>query len=279
LNALVAGVVAGSSQEPVDPALPIWPVAVKVAPVWNLLNTPYSGQLLGLLGPLLSPLVQVVKSFTAVGAYFGAGDVAGAINELINIPTNTTNAFLNGAGYLDLTAIAAKILPDGFEVKSFGVNLGGLLNAVPTNGSFVNPDNPPTEWSGGVGFDGIATDLGLVKFQGLPNGLAGSVVGLGQFLGKELLVTPPAPGQAVAPTAAAAVAPKAAAAVEAPAIPAEPAAPAAPAEPATPAIPAVVEAPAAPEAPAVSEAPTHRGGGGNDKSDNGTHAKGHRGAA
>ena len=251
---------------------------VKAAPILNFLNTPWSGQALGLAGVLLSPVVQLVKSFTAVGEFFKSGDALGAINELINIPTKVTNAFLNGAGYLDLTSVVNSILP--LPVKSIGLNLGGLLNAMPLDGSLGVPNDPPTIYTGGTGFDSVATVVpvgaGFATFPGIPNGWAGSVVGLGQFLGQQLLVKPPLKSAATAPVAAAAVAPKAAAAVEAPA---EPATPAIPATDEAPAIPAVVEAPAAPEAPAVAATPSHRGGGGNDKSDNGSHAKGHRGAA
>ena len=286
----------------------IWDTAIKAETALNLLFTPYASQVLGWLGPLLSPPVQLVKSFTAVGAYFQAGDVLGAINELINIPANTTNAFLNGAGFLDLTGVLANFgiaIPDSptFAGTQIGVNLGGLLNAVPRNGSLVDPEDPPTQWFG-LGIDGASvlgpkgTFFGDNPVFGYRQGLFGAGTALGQFLGRELLVTPPLKATAaVAPTAAAAVAPKAAAAVEAPAVPATPAepatpaipaipatdetpaTPAVPAVPATPAIPAIVEAPVAPEAPAVAEAPTHRGGGGNDKSDNGSRAKGHRGAA
>jgi hypothetical protein len=166
----------------------------QIATFSDLLNTHFSGQLLGLLGTAASPFVQLVNSFTEIGQFFEAGDVIGAINELINIPANMTNAFLNGAGYLDLTAIAEQLLPiPPGTIQAIGVNLGGLLNAVPLNGSLVDPDNPPTEYSGGVGFDGLAVDLSGLQWGGLPIGWAGSVIGLGQFVSEQMLVTPPAP--------------------------------------------------------------------------------------
>ena len=217
------------------------------------------------------------------GEFIKNGDITGALNELINIPANTTNAFLNGAGVLDLTSIAKQLVPD-LPAESIGLQLGGLLNTVPINGTVGSEFFPPTEFSGGTGFDAVATKVSLgsvgVEFYGLRNGWAGSVVGLSQFLGEKMLVTPPA--DIVAPTAAAAVAPKAAAAaVVVPAVPATPATPAVPATdeaPATPAIPATPAVAEAPEAPAAADTPSHRGGG-HDKSDNGSPAKGHRGAA
>jgi hypothetical protein len=166
----------------------------QIAPVTNFLNNHYSGQVLGLLGTLLSPFVQLVESFTAVGEFFEAGDVIGAINELINIPANMTNAFLNGGGYLDLTAIAEQFLPvPPGSISYIGVNLGGLLNVVPVNGSLVDPEDPPTEYSGGTGYDGVAAKVGPLPFQGLPIGWVGSVIGLGQFVAEQMVVTPPAP--------------------------------------------------------------------------------------
>jgi hypothetical protein len=164
-------------------------------PITNFLNTPYSGQLVALIGTLISPFVQLVKSFTAIGEFFEAGDVIGAINELINIPANMTNASLNGAGFLDLTGIVSAIVPDS-PLTRVGVNLGGLLNVMPQNGGnqqggFV----PPTSWSGGVGIDSLAVgEPGDLDYaQGIPNGLLGANIGLGQFLADKLLITPPPP--------------------------------------------------------------------------------------
>lgn len=281
-------------------------LAEKAAPVLNFLNTPYSGQLIGLIGTMISPLVQLTRSFTAIGEYFKAGNVAAAINELINIPANTTNAFLNGGGYLDLTAIVTKIMP--LPVDSIGLNLGGLLTSTPLDGSLADPEtDPPTKWSGGAGLDGVATELGPVKFDGVPLGWSGAVVGLGQYLSKAMLVEPPTSAQAITPVTTV-VAPAAAASVAAPlqhqapvAAPVAPEAAAVIAE--APSAPVVSPAaPTASEAPIVSQAPApavvdepdatdapastgraHRAapGGGDHGGDNGARSgsRGHRGAA
>jgi hypothetical protein len=227
-----------------NPSSPTNPLSLEFfegfAPVWNFLNTPYSGQLVALVGTLISPIVQLTKSFTAIGEFFQAGDVIGAINELINIPANMTNAFLNGAGFLDLTGIAGSIFGDLPEGTTLGIRLGGLLNAMPQDGSLNDPDNPPTTWSGGTGFDGVALSLatppGLPSVEGIPNGLLGANIGLGQFLADKLLITPPPPPGAQ--TAAAAP-------VETPAVEVVADTPA----------PAPAEAPAPVEAPAPAEAP------------------------
>ena len=172
--------------------------------------TPYSGQLVGLIGPLFAPLVELTRSFTAVGQFFNEGDVIGAINELINIPANVTDGVLNGAGYLDLTGVVNAISPLPPEVKNIGLNLGGLVSPP------VPIDSAP-ELAGGVLFDSVAAGISYKVSQfprpdgtyinvddpGLPVSWVGSAIGLGQFLGEQMVVTPPpAPVQAVAPAAA-----------------------------------------------------------------------------
>jgi hypothetical protein len=217
----------------------------QLAPLLNFFATNYSGQLLGLLGPLLAPVVVLTRSFTAIGELFQEGDVIGAINELINIPANMTNGVLNGAGFLDLTGIITAIAPLPIEGAKIGLNVGGLLNSVPKDGSLVPDDpNPPTEYSGGIGLDSLAVDAKpLISSPGLPNGWAGSVVGLGQFLGEQLVVTPPAPPPPVAAEPAAA---KQAAPLDIPA-------PGATETPAEEFAPAVVDIPAEESAPTVAE--------------------------
>ena len=110
---------------------------------------------MGLLGPFIGSVAQLTISFTTVGEFFQQGDVIGAINELINIPANMTNAFLNGYGNFDLTPIAAGLLPP--EITKIGLNLGGWISPpVPTNGSLIAPLVTPTEFSGGTLFSAVS---------------------------------------------------------------------------------------------------------------------------
>lgn len=173
-------------------------LVVNASPVLNLINSHFSALFIGLLGTVLAPGIQLIRSFTAIGDFVKAGDVTAAINELINIPANVTNAVLNGAGYVDRTAAVGKLIPGGLPVDSIGVELGGLLSSIPYNGSTADPKNPPTRWSGGVAFDGVTTTTGATTLKGLKLGFLGSVVGMGQFLSDKVLVTPPQGGQAVA---------------------------------------------------------------------------------
>lgn len=190
--------------------------------------SPVSGELLGFAGPVISPLIQLTQSFTAIGTYFKAGDVPAALNELINIPANVTNAFLNGGKYLDLTAIAPKLgitLPP--EVTSIGLNMGGLLNVTPR--AYEPPTLPGSDvhpYGGGVAFDALDTELqqqtydlrgpdganATISDPGWPVGAIAPVIGLGQALGDAMLVSEQnlVPGAAAAPAAADAAAPVAA---------------------------------------------------------------------
>ena len=165
---------------------------------------------------------------------------------------NVTNAVLNGAGYLDLTGVANALAPLPPEVTSIGINLGGIISPpVPAEGTVAEP----TALNGGVAFDSVAADIAYrvppfgptvrVSDPGIPVSWLGSVIGLGQFLGDQMLVTPPATAQA---TLAAAAAPKALAAAEAPSVADTPGV----ADSAAPA--AVAKAPAVSKVPAVAKA-------------------------
>ncbi|WP_313673668.1 outer membrane porin GjpA [Mycolicibacterium sp.] len=180
-----------------------------IASLVNFTATPYSGQLVGLLGPLVAPLISISQSLKAASEFSMDGDSIGALNEIINIPANMANAVLNGPGYLDLTDIAEGLLPDA--IKTIGLNLGGLVSPpVAFEGESLDK---VTAVNGGVMFDALAfeaeTDalgpLVTVKSPGQPVSWFGAAIGLGQLLGEQMQVTPVYPVEptaAVAPAAA-----------------------------------------------------------------------------
>ncbi len=262
-------------------------VPPNLQPLLDLTTTYSSGQFFGLFSPFLAQSVQLVQSFTKIGTFFQNGDLAGAINELINIPANLTNAFLNGGQVLDLTGFVKDQLPP--QLTKVGIALGGLLTP------------------GGSVFG--ALDLGLKPFApkppevpvpGVPAGILTSSIDLGKQLGAAIYVDPNktvTPPAAAAPAAATAK-PAAAAAVSAPEAPAAvvDSTPAAPVVDSTPVAdeapaPAVVDLPAAVEAAAPQEvsapapaavdtpAQAHRGAGKSDSGNGGSGGRGHRGAA
>ena len=71
---------------------------------------------------MVGPALVLSQSITAIITKIKASDWGGAFNELLNIPANMTNAFLNGGPTLDLTSLIPKLgLPS--QVKTLGLAL------------------------------------------------------------------------------------------------------------------------------------------------------------
>lgn len=163
-------------------------------PVLNGLQTPISGVLLGLVGPVLSPFLALGDGVIGAISALQASDVVGAINNLINIPTNMVNAALNGTT-LNLSPLLKGILPP--EITSVGFALGGLLTTYTSPVGVVGGGVQV----GGVGFDSLsvsATFPNPIPFQpdivisdpGIGIGLVGGLVGLTRFVADAINVTP-----------------------------------------------------------------------------------------
>lgn len=110
------------------------PVSDQILQTLDTASSPLTGVLLGLLGPVLSPAVALADSIQDIVGDLTAStpDPSAALQELINIPADMTNAFLNGTD-LNLDALApllngAGILPDGDSFTSLDLELGGLLS-------------------------------------------------------------------------------------------------------------------------------------------------------
>ena len=153
-----------------------WPT---LEPIFDALVTPISGLAIGLIGPVLAPVLSLANSVTAALDAFKNSDVLGAINQLINIPTNMINAFFNGGPVLDLTPVLKSLLPA--SVSSIGLTMGGLFSP------------------GGVAFDAFNATaalegLGTLTIPGLPVGPIGSIYTINQAIAKAIVVTPPSAG-------------------------------------------------------------------------------------
>lgn len=147
-------------------------------PVLDFTTTPISGALLSLIGPVVGPVLSLVGSVRAIVGELGQADFLGAINELINIPANFTNALLNGGQFLDLTpllSLAGITLPAA--IQNIGFTMGGLLSP------------------GGVMFDGLAFAAALGPFPvndpGLPVGPIGGLLAYNDYLASAIAVRPP----------------------------------------------------------------------------------------
>ncbi|MGB3334524.1 MAG: outer membrane porin GjpA [Mycobacterium sp.] len=140
----------------------------------DYLASPLSGVLIGMIGPLVSPIVELVNSIQEITDALNSDspDFTAAFNDLINIPANLTNAFLNGST-LDLSGLLPLlseegILPEGVTFTSLGIAFGGLLTPGATDGTI--PDNLGI---GGSLFNSVA----FVMESPLPAGIGGVPVG------------------------------------------------------------------------------------------------------
>lgn len=163
----------------------------------QLMASPLSGVLIGAVGPLISPLVELGNSLAgAVGALFSATpDWTTALNDLLNIPGNMVGAFLNGST-LDLSGLIPLVkdlnlmpLPTGSSLDSLSFTFGGLLSA----GDVAHA----TTGQVGQGVGGsILNSLGIhlshvpifsdMDYHGVGVGPLGALEGLGQIIAGEL---------------------------------------------------------------------------------------------
>ena len=113
-------------------------LASQVEPYLNFSGSPLSGVLWGDIGTTLSPVVQLNDDITGiVDALSGSNpDYTTAFDDLLNMPANVTNAFLNGYGDVNFDALLTEF---GISVPSssstLDVDLGGLLSP---GGSLIN---------------------------------------------------------------------------------------------------------------------------------------------
>lgn len=165
--------------------------------VLDLLTTSTLGIVGGLLGPVLAPVIAVVNSVQSIIGNLGSGDFIGALNDLINIPANLVNAFLNGGQTLDLTGLLGPLLPDNVTLNSAGLVLGGVLaqgaslfNALglDVSAQLAPPPFPPVN----------------VAVPGNPGGIFGSLIAFTKAIASAIEVVPP-PNASVAKVAAAEV--------------------------------------------------------------------------
>lgn len=151
-----------------------------VQPYLQFLGSPLSGVLWGDIGTTLGPLVQFDNDVTAIGDALSGPtpDWTTALQELLNMPANVTNAFLNGYGDIDLSTLLNDF---GAQLPASDANLvldlGGLLSP---GGSLLN----------GIGFSETLGDcsIGCATFD-VPTSEVGpiaSMIGMDQAIAEAI---------------------------------------------------------------------------------------------
>ncbi len=107
--------------------------ASQIEPYLEFSGSPLSGILWGSFGTTVGPLVQLNDDITAITSALGGAspDYTTAFNELLDMPANVTNAFLNGYGDINLDTFLTDFginAPSGVDVSAIQLDLGGLLS-------------------------------------------------------------------------------------------------------------------------------------------------------
>ncbi|MBS9534142.1 outer membrane porin GjpA [Mycobacterium sp. M1] len=142
-------------------------------------GSPMSGVLLGALSPSIAPIVAALNSIDAIQADLGADtpDTDAALQELINLPANMFNGFLNGAT-LNLDELIPLIgesdvikLPEGVSIDHLSFAFGGLFST-----GLVQNGVGDTAIGGSL-FNAVGLDL-----SGLPS--IANILGLNHIVGE-----------------------------------------------------------------------------------------------
>jgi hypothetical protein len=151
----------------------------------SFLASPASGILIGAVGTVVSPVLALIDSVTTIFNDLSVGDLASAVNNLINIPAAVTGAFLNGYGSIDLTGLVnsavGDLLPRGTNVTA-ELALGGLLSPA---GSLFN--------SLGVTAKVLGVPVPGFNFAAVPAGPIGSLIAMTNAIAEAIKTVPPAP--------------------------------------------------------------------------------------
>ncbi|WP_243858266.1 outer membrane porin GjpA [Mycobacterium sp. DL440] len=156
------------------------PIPAALQPLIDFSTTYTSGILLGLVGPVISPVLALAASVSAIAENLGGEtpDFQAAVSTLINTPAAMADAFLNGGQSLDLTPVLDALGLDldpgpGTDVTNVGITFGGLLSP---GGSIFNA----------LDFDITIANVIKVNIPGQGPGAIGSLIGLGQAVAKAI---------------------------------------------------------------------------------------------
>lgn len=155
------------------PVLGVLPADLQ--PLIDFSASPLSGVLLGLVGPVVAPLLALSASVGAiVNNLTGAEpDLGAAFNTLVNIPATMADAFLNGGQTLDLTPVLNALGVDlelipGLPPADVGLTFGGLLSP------------------GGSIFNALDIGAGPIFVAGQGPGAIGSLINLSKAIARAI---------------------------------------------------------------------------------------------
>ena len=171
----LSGMDMGTKILPIDAVEP-------AASILTMLSSPISGVLMGLIGPVVSPEVELINSIGTIADSVGAGNYEASLQELMAAPANIVGAFFNGAS-LNLDALVPTFndmlqLPGGSSVLSASFDFGGLFTPGDTDAGNV----------GGSFYNSLGLDLHLEGMEmpysapGEADGFVASLVDLMQML-------------------------------------------------------------------------------------------------
>jgi len=179
LHALVVGLLPALLPADMNPQL-----AEIVTYAVRALGSPLSGVAIGLLGPIISPLVETVNLATAL---FHAPDLQSALKIVVDAPAALANSVLNGATLnLDgLVPILSKVLPPELSVTHLEFAFGGLFTGGNT-GLSDDPLNTPGPNLGGSIMNSLGMSALGIPIPAAPVGPLGALVSLSHVIGHEL---------------------------------------------------------------------------------------------
>lgn len=174
---------------------PTGPEGALLTGVLNFTASPFSGLLLGAVGPFAAPGVAFLNTANAAFADITGGNVLSAVNGLLNTPANVVDAFFNGAT-LNLDPWAPLVNgfisgPTGGQEQVTGLSYGfpGLFSP----GQVVDGASGPIyNGVGGSLLNALGVELtfaeqdfqGILPIPALPVGPIGATANLFSILGQ-----------------------------------------------------------------------------------------------
>ncbi len=144
---------------------PTGPLGALVAGLANFAASPLSGVLIGFVGPVVSPGVQLFDNAQSIVADLTGGNPAAALGEFLNTPADVVNAFFNGST-LNLDPLLPLVNPfvsagdDGGEYfTSLSIAFGGVFSP----GQVVTGASGPMYYgTGGSMLNSLGMDISLI---------------------------------------------------------------------------------------------------------------------